>query len=314
MAGVRGNAAAGGVALMAACDYVLCGQEVVLNPAYRAIGLSGSEFHTLSYPGRCGKAKAQELLQSMLPISPESALKSSLVDCVLRAAGTGLDVLIRKQVVLTLDTILGLGAGTPENIANSSARPGVEFWTSKPGVIDWKVVRDARELELKNMSMDFWGPRSQRYHSRRFDFVRKVKAEKTPLRFAKHRRTAGVLDLEEKPIFDSVVYWKKVEESGINRSEDSISNRSEEDRANAKAFGVQVSVAEMPNLKQEKSEVGSQAEVVDHAMDDIVSNRGGGINGAEEVVDALDKLNIQAEGAGQGIQQNGHQFSCYYNS
>jgi methionyl-tRNA formyltransferase len=43
IAAIRGNAAAGGVALAAACDIVIAGSNVVLNPAYRAIGLFGSE-------------------------------------------------------------------------------------------------------------------------------------------------------------------------------------------------------------------------------------------------------------------------------
>lgn len=38
------------------------------------------------------------------------------------------------------------------------------------------------------MKKDFWGPRSKRYHKRRFEFVRKVRAVRTPLRFAWHRR------------------------------------------------------------------------------------------------------------------------------
>jgi enoyl-CoA hydratase/carnithine racemase len=46
MACLRGNAAAGGVALAAACDVVNGARGVVLNPAYRAMGLHGSEFHS----------------------------------------------------------------------------------------------------------------------------------------------------------------------------------------------------------------------------------------------------------------------------
>lgn len=44
---IRSNAAAGGVALATACDVVIAGADVVLNPAYRAVGLSGSEYHTV---------------------------------------------------------------------------------------------------------------------------------------------------------------------------------------------------------------------------------------------------------------------------
>jgi enoyl-CoA hydratase/carnithine racemase len=53
MACLRGNAAAGGVALAAACDMVVGARGVVLNPAYRAMGLHGSEFH--SYVPLSGK-------------------------------------------------------------------------------------------------------------------------------------------------------------------------------------------------------------------------------------------------------------------
>lgn len=54
VAALRGNAAAGGVALAAAADLVLAGEHVVVNPAYRALGLFGSEYHTITYHGRVG--------------------------------------------------------------------------------------------------------------------------------------------------------------------------------------------------------------------------------------------------------------------
>lgn len=43
---LRGNAAAGGVALAAACDTVWALEQVTINPAYRAMGLNGSELHS----------------------------------------------------------------------------------------------------------------------------------------------------------------------------------------------------------------------------------------------------------------------------
>lgn len=43
---LRGNAAAGGVALAAACDIVMASANAVINPAYRAMGLHGSELHS----------------------------------------------------------------------------------------------------------------------------------------------------------------------------------------------------------------------------------------------------------------------------
>lgn len=43
---LRGDAAAGGVALAAACDVTIASRGVVLNPSYRAMSLHGSEFHS----------------------------------------------------------------------------------------------------------------------------------------------------------------------------------------------------------------------------------------------------------------------------
>lgn len=43
----RGNAAAGGVAFAVASDIVIAANTVVFNPAYRGMGLHGSELHLL---------------------------------------------------------------------------------------------------------------------------------------------------------------------------------------------------------------------------------------------------------------------------
>jgi enoyl-CoA hydratase/carnithine racemase len=52
VAAMRGNAAAGGVALAAACDVVMVTDNVILNPAYRAMGLHGSELHSCVFDPR----------------------------------------------------------------------------------------------------------------------------------------------------------------------------------------------------------------------------------------------------------------------
>jgi hypothetical protein len=82
-------------------------------------------------------------------------------------------------------------------------------------LVPWKAKMDltssalalARTAELNKMAKDFYSPRSVRYHSRRFDFVRKVKPTQTPLSFATHIRIEGGLDEEEKDVFDSVGYF-----------------------------------------------------------------------------------------------------------
>ncbi|KAF6844232.1 formyl transferase domain protein [Colletotrichum musicola] len=193
VAGVRGNCAAGGVALAAACDLVVSGSEVVLNPAYRAIGLHGSEYHSLSYPGRCSAAGATRLLRDMTPLSPSDAWSMGLVDHVLPGTGALLDTRIRKHV---------------KSLLLGSSKPAPGAWKSNVDV-SAAGLACARAQELGEMSKDFWSARSARYHLRRRDFVRKVRAARTPLRFATHRRGAGEVDEEESDDFDDVVIFER---------------------------------------------------------------------------------------------------------
>ncbi|KAK1093119.1 hypothetical protein LTR48_002986 [Friedmanniomyces endolithicus] len=192
VAAVRGNAAAGGVALAAACDFVIAGSDVVLNPAYRAVGLHGSEYHTLSYSGRCGSSGASLLTRSMTPMSPLQAQAMGLVDFVF-PSGPDLEESVRFHVSMLT--------------SNPDIRRGQ--WKSNVDLSPASLAR-IRAQELSEMSKDFWSARSVRYHSRRHDFVRKVKPEQTPLRFATHRRLVhGVqYDEEELDSFDDVGYYE----------------------------------------------------------------------------------------------------------
>ncbi|KAF2755922.1 ClpP/crotonase [Pseudovirgaria hyperparasitica] len=207
---LRGNAAAGGVALAAACDVVIAGSEIVLSPAYRGVGLYGSEYHTISYPGRCGAHKAKEILQSMTPMSPFEARCVGLVDHVLIGSGFVLDEKIRTHVPFLLKSVLS----------------GHGFWKSTQD-LSAMALSKARTLELCEMSKDFFSARSVRYHSRRFNFVRKVKNHHTPLRFARHRRlNSRCLDEEEKDSFDDVRYYQRQTEYDlVTRLEAELQNR-----------------------------------------------------------------------------------------
>ena len=200
IAAIRGNAAAGGVALAAACDIVIAGAEVVLNPAYRAIGLSGSEYHTLSYYGRCGKVNAENILNAMTPVGPLQAQRMGLVDYVFPGTGKELEVYIRTHISMLLE---------PNCLERG-------FWKTRVDLSPSCLAR-ARARELGEMSKDFWSSRSVRYHSRRFAFVRKIKPTQTPLRFAKHRRTSNndSVDVEETAQFDDVEFYKKAAEEEL---------------------------------------------------------------------------------------------------
>lgn len=65
--------------------------QIVLNPTYRAIDLCGSEYHTLSYSGRCGQKKATEILRAMTPMSPLEAQRIGLVGDVFLGYGKHLE-------------------------------------------------------------------------------------------------------------------------------------------------------------------------------------------------------------------------------
>jgi enoyl-CoA hydratase/carnithine racemase/methionyl-tRNA formyltransferase len=199
IAGVRGNAAAGGVALAAACDVILCGGEVVLNPAYRAIGLHGSEYHSLSYSGRCGEAKAKELLRSMTPISPFDARAIGLVDHVIPGFGSALEKRIKSHVAVVV----------------KSGKPSKGIWKTRT-VLTPATLAAARADELNEMSKDFYSARATRYNTRRFNFVRKVKSMQTPLRFALHRRIEpNMSDEEERDNFDDVQHFEDLAEQAM---------------------------------------------------------------------------------------------------
>lgn len=201
---LRGNAAAGGVALAVCADYVIAGEHIVMNPAYRALGLFGSEYHTITYYGRTGHETARHLLRDMLPISAQQAKDVGLVDAVLRGHGEDLDTAIHTHV---------------SNLITTHQKVG-----------DWKLKVDlspsalaaARANELGEMSKDFWSARSVRYHSRRRDFVRKVKPSKTPLRYAQHRRKVGELDEEESDSFDKeetfAMLSRKMQEQALQQT------------------------------------------------------------------------------------------------
>jgi enoyl-CoA hydratase/carnithine racemase len=200
IAGVRGNAAAGGVAFAAACDIVIAGAEVVLNPAYRGIGLYGSEYHTISYFGRCGSEKAREILKSMTPMSPFDARAIGLVDHVFPGSGAVLEKRIRNHVAV---------------VVRSGSFGRITPWKSKVD-LSLSSLAQARASELGEMAKDFWSARSSRYHTRRFAFVRKLKATHTPLRFATHRRMDQTyLDEEERASFDNVVHFERMREEQI---------------------------------------------------------------------------------------------------
>ncbi|KAJ6779459.1 hypothetical protein PWT90_00765 [Aphanocladium album] len=213
IAAVRGNAAAGGVALATACDFVLAGEDVVFNPAYRAMGLYGSEFHSLTYNARCRGENGKRILREMMPLSASAAGHLGLVDHVLPGWGVRLDSAVKAQVK-ALTSVMGEKALETASIPRRDSSYLPEW---KRGLdLSSSALARIRAEELAEMAKDFWSPRSQRYHPRRYDFVRKSKAAATPRRFALHRKSDGLVDEEDDDRFDSIE-WFLMKSSAIKQ-------------------------------------------------------------------------------------------------
>jgi len=83
VAGLRGNAGAGGAMLALAADQVYAAPGVVLNPHYRGMGeLYGSEYWTYTLPRRVGDARALELTQACRPVGARAAREMGFLDDV----------------------------------------------------------------------------------------------------------------------------------------------------------------------------------------------------------------------------------------
>lgn len=85
---LAGDAAAGGVPLALAADYVIAREDVVLNPYYRHMGgLYGSEYWTYLLPRRIGATMATCLTNPPFdPVGARQALSIRLVDAVVGAS------------------------------------------------------------------------------------------------------------------------------------------------------------------------------------------------------------------------------------
>jgi putative two-component system hydrogenase maturation factor HypX/HoxX len=81
IAGLRGNAGAGGTMLALAADHIYARSGVVLNPHYRSMGdLYGSEYWTYTLPRRVGQKRALELTLSCLPMGTRAAREMGFLD------------------------------------------------------------------------------------------------------------------------------------------------------------------------------------------------------------------------------------------
>ena len=154
------NAGAGGVFMGLACDYVVAKEGIVLNPHYKTLGLTGSEYHTYSLPKRVGGTAAKILLEECLPISAARAKKLGMVD----------EVFSYENYREELHSF-------------SKSRYSDDFiWDKQEYLLENEEEIEAlKERELEVMYPEFWDKGSI-FHKLRREFVYKVCPRETPER------------------------------------------------------------------------------------------------------------------------------------
>jgi putative two-component system hydrogenase maturation factor HypX/HoxX len=165
VASLEKNSGAGGVFLALACDYVVACENAVLNPHYKTIGLSGSEYHTYTFPRRVGEQKAQKLLDDCLPISAKYAKDIGMID----------ELYEINDYQKSLESFCQNLLGDEDDYEN--------FLWDKEEFLEQNVelIEKHREDEIKTMYPEFWHVESE-FHKLRYEFVYKICPTKTPKR------------------------------------------------------------------------------------------------------------------------------------
>nr|6J0P_A Chain A, Hydrogenase regulation HoxX [Aquifex aeolicus VF5]6J0P_B Chain B, Hydrogenase regulation HoxX [Aquifex aeolicus VF5]6J1E_A Chain A, Hydrogenase regulation HoxX [Aquifex aeolicus VF5]6J1F_A Chain A, Hydrogenase regulation HoxX [Aquifex aeolicus VF5] len=175
VAGMQGNAGAGGVFLALTCDLVFAREGVVLNPHYKNIGnLYGSEFWTYTLPKRVGWEKGKEVMENRMPISSKKAFEIGLIDGVFGKTPKEFRQRLKERI---------------KNFINS--KDFYEFIEKKKKERtsgEWlEEIQKCREHELEKMKLNFYGFDTS-YHIARYYFVRRKPHFRTPPYLAIHRR------------------------------------------------------------------------------------------------------------------------------
>ena len=160
LAAMQGNAAAGGVMLALAADWVYCRSGIILNPHYKLMGLYGSEYWTYLLPKRVGQKKAIELTESCLPLSTQVAKKIGLIDDYF-----GEDLIsFRQQIWQRAEAM----AQSPDYLQKLALK-------NKKRLQDEQIkpLEDYRAEELEQIKVNLYGP-DLSYHIARHQFVYKV--------------------------------------------------------------------------------------------------------------------------------------------
>ena len=158
IAGLRGNAGAGGAMLALAADQAYAMSGVVLNPHYRSMGeLYGSEYWTYTLPRRVGKAWATELTQACQPLGAKAARELGFLDDAFGGDANSFEAELRARATSL--------AQAPE--FRAMLREKHERRLDDESI---KPLALYRAEELERMKVNFFGP-DPAYHEARRRFV-----------------------------------------------------------------------------------------------------------------------------------------------
>jgi putative two-component system hydrogenase maturation factor HypX/HoxX len=175
IAGLRGNAGAGGAMLALAADHIHARSGVVLNPHYRSMGdLYGSEYWTYTLPRRVGWRRALELTLSCKPIGTRAARDMGFLDDAFGEDTGAFEAELRERARrLARDPEFRLMLRKKHE-----RRLDDEYF---------KSLATYRAEELQRMRVNFFGP-DLAYHQARRNFV--FKGNPPPQRTRAPIRTA----------------------------------------------------------------------------------------------------------------------------
>ncbi|EDP75032.1 hydrogenase maturation protein [Hydrogenivirga sp. 128-5-R1-1] len=175
VAGMQGNAGAGGVFLALTCDLVFARRGVVLNPHYKNIGnLYGSEFWTYTLPKRVGWERGREVMERRMPISSEEAKRIGLIEGVFGRTPSEFRRELKRRV--------------EEFVRSRDFMKFIKEKRRERTSPEWlELIERCRKEELEHMKLNFYGFDTS-YHIARYYFVHRVPHFRTPPYLAIHRR------------------------------------------------------------------------------------------------------------------------------
>ncbi len=173
IAAMQGNAAAGGVMVALAADYVYARSGIVINPHYQLMGLYGSEYWTYLLPKRVGNKIAIKLTESCMPICTQLAQDLGLIDSAFEEHPISFRFSVvqkAEQIAECPDYAEKLAFKNQKRLQDEQIKPLKAYVTE----------------ELQQIKINLYGA-ERSYHTARHRFVYKIPPSQTPLYLAKHR-------------------------------------------------------------------------------------------------------------------------------